>query len=176
MVHNLPMKKTTKEKYLVSNSGNNPNIENRRKIGFKAISDILPMLKEDGSTSFYILCGLIFRDAVLKCKLLLNSEVWHGLNANQVNKLEDIDKTFIEIFWTVMWRLEQSACFRSWENAILHVDKSELIFRVYQGQLNSTHPGDWVRLVAKDKQRIWLDLNDEEIKATSREFEKSSQK
>ena len=100
MVHNLPMKKTTKEKYLgniVSNSGNNPNIENRRKIGFKAISDILPMLKEDGSTSFYILCGLIFRDAVLKCKLLLNSEVWHGLTVNQVNKLEDIDKTFLRI-------------------------------------------------------------------------------
>ena len=43
---------------------------------------------------------------------------------------------------------------------ILHVDKSELIFRVYQSQLNSSNPGDWVRLVAKDKQTIGLDLND----------------
>jgi hypothetical protein len=69
----------------------------REKSGFKAISDILPMLKEVGFTSFYIKCGLIFRDAVLKRKLLLNSEVWHGLTVNQVNKLEDIDKTFLRI-------------------------------------------------------------------------------
>jgi hypothetical protein len=51
---------------------------------------------------------------------------------------------------------------------ILHVDKSELIFRVYQSQLNSSNPGDWVRLVTKDKQTIGLDLNDEEITSMSK--------
>ena len=156
MVHNLPMKMTTKEKYLgdiVSNSGNNQNIENRIKIGFKAIPDILPILKEVGFTSFYIKCRLIFRDAVLKCKLLLNSEVWHGLNANQVNKLEDIYKTFLRIILNSHAKVgTECLFFKVWKMPlkyeiilrrlmylwkILHVDKSELIFRVYQSQLNT---------------------------------------
>ena len=81
-VHNQEMKRTCSEKYLgdiVSNLGNSENIENRRKMGRKTISEILSILKEVGIGIYYIKIGLVLRDAILKSKLLLNSEVWHNL-------------------------------------------------------------------------------------------------
>ena len=51
---------------------------------------------------------------------------------------------------------------------ILNSDKSELISRVYESQLNASHIGDWVRLVANDKVKIELDLSDEEIRKLSK--------
>ena len=60
-----------------------------------AISEILAVLREIGQGSFYVKTGIIFRDAVLKCKVLLNSEVWHCLTSQQVEILESIDKQFI---------------------------------------------------------------------------------
>jgi hypothetical protein len=54
----------------------------KRKLGFQAISDNMTVLKELAAGSHYLAVGLVFRDAVLKSKLLLNSEVWHGLQWN----------------------------------------------------------------------------------------------
>ena len=92
------MKRTDSEKYLgdiVSKSGNSENIENRKKIGKQTISDLMSTLKEIGNGAFYIKIGLIYREATLKCKLLLNAEVWHSLTEKQISDLEDIDKIFL---------------------------------------------------------------------------------
>ena len=97
-VHSEQMRTTSKEKYLgdiISVKGNIDNIEKRRKIGNQAISDMLAVLREIGQGSFYVKTGLIFRDAILKCKLLLNSEVWHCLTMQQIEMLEDMDKQFL---------------------------------------------------------------------------------
>ena len=76
----------------MSNSGNDENIENRRKTGNQTISDLMTTLKEVGVGGFYIKTGLIYRDAILKPKLLLNSDVWHSLTLKQISLLEEIDK------------------------------------------------------------------------------------
>ena len=57
--------------------------------------DILATLKEFGIGSFYVKTGLIYRDSILKCKLLLNSEVWHSLTLQQISILEDVDRTYL---------------------------------------------------------------------------------
>ena len=90
--------------------GNDANIENRRYIGKNTISDMLPILKEVGMFSLYIKIGLIFREAVLKCKLLLNSKVWHGLTSKQTGKLEEIDKNYLRILLNRLLRLLLKVC------------------------------------------------------------------
>ena len=97
-VHDQEMKRTNAEKYLgdiVSSTGNWENIENRRKLGMKTISEILSILKEIGIGCHYLKIGIIYRDAALKCKMLLNSEVWHSLTVQQVSLLENVDKTYL---------------------------------------------------------------------------------
>ena len=74
-VHNLKMRKTTVEEYLgdvVSIKGNIENIENSRKL-----ADI--RYHVHFKRTYYVKTGLMLRDAVLKCKLLLNSEIWSCL-------------------------------------------------------------------------------------------------
>ena len=68
------MTETKTEKYLgdmVSGTGNEENMKYKRKIGYQSISDQMTILKEVAAGSFYIIVGLVFRDAVLRSKLLL---------------------------------------------------------------------------------------------------------
>ena len=51
---------------------------------------------------------------------------------------------------------------------LLHVDKSELIFRIYRSQKNAPNAGDWVKLVDNDKKVLNLDMSDEEIEEISK--------
>ena len=80
---------------MITASGNEENIKFKRKLGFQAISDTMSILKELSAGSFNHGIGLILRDSVLKSKLLLNSEVWHGLSMTKIKSLEDIDKAFL---------------------------------------------------------------------------------
>ena len=59
------------------------------------ISEILSTLKVIGIGCHCLRIGIVYRDAVLKCKMLLNSEVWHSLTAQQVSVLESVDKTYL---------------------------------------------------------------------------------
>ena len=186
-VHEENMKKVDSEKYLgdvLSNSGNNENIENRQKQGTKTISNLLSILKEIGYGSFYVKTGIIYRDAILKPKLLLNSEVWHGVTLQQVSELEEVDRTYLRTilrshskvaieclhFETgtlpLKYELMKRRLMYLWK--ILHVEETELISRVYNSQLLSSHPGDWVRLVQQDKSALGLELPDEDIKKLSK--------
>ena len=186
-VHSEQMRQTSKEKYLgdiISVKGNIDNIEKRRMIGNQAISDMLAVLREIGQGPFYVKTGLIFRDAILKCKLLLNSEVWHCLTMQQVEMLEDLDKQFlrnilkshskvaIEIlyFETGKFPYRYDIMMRRlmylWK--ILTVDRNELIFRVFKSQCNSPHQGDWVKQIDNDRKNVELDLDDLEISEMSK--------
>ena len=67
----------------------------KRKIGYQSISDQMTFLKEVAAGSYYIGIGLVFRDAVLRSKLLLNSEVWHALTVKNVDTIEEVDKAYL---------------------------------------------------------------------------------
>ena len=55
----------------------------------------MAVLKEVAAGGHYVSIGLVFRDAILKSKLLLNSEVWHALTQKEVEGLEDLDKIYL---------------------------------------------------------------------------------
>jgi hypothetical protein len=187
-VHDKIMKQVDSEKYLgdiVSNSGNEENIAKRKKLGMKSISDILSTLKEFGIGCYYVKTGLSYRDAILKCKLLLNSEVWHSLTIQQISVLEDVDRTYlrwilnshpkvaIEVlhFETgtqpLKYDIMRKRLMYLWK--ILHSEESELIKRVYKSQALSPHQGDWVRLVEQDMVKLKLNLSKEEITLLSKQ-------
>ena len=120
----------------------------------------------------------MYIDAILKCKLLLISEVWH------VSVLESADKQYLRIilnshshvaveclFFEVgvrplKYEIMRRRLMYLWK--LLNVDKSELIHRIYKSQENASHPGDWVRLVEKDKQDLNLDILNSEIEELSK--------
>jgi hypothetical protein len=120
----------------------------------------------------------------LKCKLLLNSEVWHGLTLQQISILEDVDRTFLRYllishskvaieclhFETgtkpLKYYIMRKRLMYLWK--ILHSEENELINRVYKSQELSSHQGDWVCLVEQDKIKLELDLPNEEITKLSK--------
>jgi hypothetical protein len=128
--------------------------------------------------------GLIFRNAVLKCKILLNSEVWHSLTAKQVTQLEDIDKNYLRrilhshskvvieclYFETGFLPYKYEIMLRRilywWK--LLHKNESELIHRVYKSQRQSSCQGDWVRLLDSNKDTLGITFCDIEVQALSR--------
>ena len=154
------------------------------------INPHMNILKEIGYGSFYVKIGLIYRDAILRPKLLLNSEVWHGVTLQQVSKLEEIDRTYIRTILSshskvaieclhfetgtmpLKYDLMKRRLMYLWK--ILHVEETELISRVYNSQILSSHPGDWVRLVQQDMRAIGLDLSDDDIKKLSKNRFKNS--
>ena len=59
-----------------------------------AISQIFGVLYEISLGQNFIEIGLVMREAVLLSKMLLSSESWHRVFQYQVEKLEEVDKTF----------------------------------------------------------------------------------
>ena len=51
---------------------------------------------------------------------------------------------------------------------ILHVNKSDMLFQVYNVQTVSSIPRDWVRLLEADKEWFKITLSDEEIMSISK--------
>ena len=186
-VHESVMKASQEEKYLgdmVSRSGNEENIKFKRKLGFQAISDNMAVLKELAAGSHYLAVGLVFRDAVLKSKVLLNSEVWHGLTLKQIESLEDVDKIYlrnilkahskvgVECLYLetgkipLRYDVMQRRLLYLWH--ILHLQESELVARIYRSQKLTPRRGDWVNLVENDKNKLELSCDDSEIAQMSK--------
>ena len=100
--------------------------------------------------------------------MLLNSEVWHNLTQGQINELVKVDrillrhtlnahsKTGIEWLYHDTGKLDLGSLIKIrrlmylWH--ILSRHKSELIRRIYTTQKITNSPGDWVRMVDRDKQ------------------------
>ena len=186
-VHDSVMESSQEEKYLgdmVSSSGNDENMKFKRKLGFQAISDNMTVLKELAAGSHYLAVGLVFRDAVLKSKLLLNSEVWHGLTLKQTENLEDVDKIYlrnilkahskvgVECLYLETGKIPlrydviQRRLLYLWH--ILHLQKNELVARIYSSQKLSPKRGDWVNLVENDKNKLGLSCDESEIAQMSK--------
>ena len=81
-------------------------------------SHLRSILKEMGQGSFYVKTGLVLREASLKSRLLLNSEVWYCLTMKEIGKLEDIDKTFFGVSSMRTLKLQLNACI--WRQGSCH--------------------------------------------------------
>ena len=177
------MQDAEQEKYVgdvISNNGSNDaNISRRRSIGSGAISQIFSILNEVSLGYQYIEIGLILRDSILLSKMLLSSESWHKLYLYQIEKLEEVDrsyfrqlfnchsKTNIEIYYSesasIPIRIKISARRLMFWWHIVKRDQSELLNRIYSAQKISTISGDWVTLLASDKEQFDIQMSDSEI-------------
>ena len=147
------------------------------------------MMKDINTGKFTIQIGLILRDSIFVSKMLLNSEVWHNLTQGQINELEKVDrillrhtlnahsKTGIEWLYHDTGKLDLGSLIKIrrlmylWH--ILSRHKSELIRRIYTTQKITNSPGDWVRMVDRDKQQLDITMTDSEIQGVSKQSFKS---
>ena len=181
------MKSVSDEKYVgdvISSTGSNDaNISRRIGVGMAAISQIFGVMHEISLGQNFIEIGLAMREAVLLSKMLLSSESWHKVFQYQVEKLEEVDRAFfrkllnshsktgVEFFYseTASLSIKLKISMRRllyWWN-IIHVDKSEMIYRVYRAQKLSPVCGDWVTLLERDKAQFGVSLSDEDIQKIS---------
>ena len=185
-VHGEEMKDSVAEKYLgdiVSAKGNDENIKSRRKTGFQAMSEMMSVLKEVAA-GFYVSIGIILRDAILVSKLLLNSEVWHGLTVKQTDSLEQLDRIYLrnilrahpkvglECIYIdagklpLKYHIKFRRMMYLWQ--ILHLEKTELVSRIFTSQKLEPKFGDWVKSVEKDKSDLLIDMDDSDIARQSK--------
>ena len=111
------------------------------------------------------------RESVLLSKMLLSSESWHKVFQYQIEKLNEVDKTFYRKLLNSHPKTGEEFLFSEtgslsikikismrrllyWWN-ILHVDESEMIHRVYRAQKLSPVFGDWIQLLETDKKHSW---------------------
>ena len=170
-VQDSAMKQCDTEKYIgdiVSSDGSNDrNIMNRRSQGFGSISTIFSMLQALSFGYHYVRIWLILRESHLLSKLLLSCESWHRLFSYQIDKLEEIDLAFFHQLFNSyyktskeIYRIESGKIpirylismrrIMYWWH-ILHVKKSDMLFRVYSVKKISPVQGDWVKMLEGDK-------------------------
>jgi hypothetical protein len=188
-VQDCEMRTADNEKYIgdiVSyNGSNDANVARRVSLGMGALSQIFAVLNEISLGYQFIEIGLILRDSILLSKMLLSAESWHKLFKYQIEKFEEVDKTFfrklfnshsktgLEFYFsetgTVPVDIRISMRRLSYWWHVLNVDKSEMIFRVYAAQKLSPVSGDWIHLLETDKRKFQIEMSDSEVSAISKQ-------
>ena len=150
-----------------------------------AISQIFSILNEVSLGYNYVEIGLILRESTLLSKMLLSAESWHKLFEYQIEKLEEVDKTFyrkllnchsktgVEFLFSetgtipIQIKIRCRRLLYWWH--ILSVHKSEMIRKVYTAQKLSPVSGDWVKLLEEDKRMFQVKISDTEVAAVSKQ-------
>ena len=103
--HNDILKVKEYETYLgdiIMRTGSNENnIEQRKITGLAAINQIMSMLNLTSLGHFYFEIALILRDTILISKLEFNSEIWYNVSKKQIEKLQQIDETYLRKIFDV---------------------------------------------------------------------------
>ena len=75
--------------------------------GLAAINQIMSMLNLTSLGHFYFEIALILRDTILISKLEFNSEIWYNVSKKQIEKLQQIDETYLRKIFDVAksWHL-----------------------------------------------------------------------
>ena len=188
-VHKHDIINKTFETYLgdkVCSSGSNSlNVDNKVNLGIGAVSQILSMLNKVSLGHNYFEIAFIMKETMLISKLVSSSEVWYNVSKDQYTKLERIDELYLRRIFNVAISVPKESLYIEagcipvkylikirrlmylWN--ILHLDKSELLYKFYFAQKLSSDKDDWVLQVRKDALEINLQLSDEEIIKISQE-------
>ena len=143
------------------------------------------VLKEISLGYSYVEIGLILRESILLSKMLLSSEAWHKVLLYQIERLEDVDKTFlrqlfnahaktgVEFLYSesgaVPIRIKISVRRLLYWHHLLTVDESEMIQKVYLAQKLSPVSGDWILLLEEDKKQFGIKLSDKDVASLSKQ-------
>ena len=187
-VQDAEMQSAESEKYIgdviSSNGSNDANISRRVSIGYGAISQIMAVLHEISYGYQFVEIGLVMRESILLSKILLSSESWHKLFLYQIEKLNDVDKSFfknlfnshsktaLEFYYSetgsIPLHIKISMRRLNYWWHILSVENSEMISKIYNAQKLSPVSGDWTQLLEKDKKQFDIaEMTDSEVRAIS---------
>ena len=95
-VHGENIGQVESETYLgdiISNDGkNHKTIQSRTSKGFGIISQMIIMLEKITIDKHYFQSALLLRESLFLNSVLLNAEIWYGLNTAEIKPLIDLDK------------------------------------------------------------------------------------
>ena len=183
------MKKSTVCSYLgdvlSSNGTIDATIESRRQKGIGLCSQISGMVDGLSLGHYYFKISFLLREAMLLNGMLTNLEVWHPVNNQQIEVLENVDlmllrkllkahsKTPKEAFFleTGVLPIKYIAVKRRlmYLHNILTKPKTELINKVYEVQKAVFTNKDWFNLVKGNRTELGISLTDEQISVMSKD-------
>ena len=188
-VHNDPMEKSESAKYLgnfiTKKGGVQDTIEDRRKKGWGKITQIMAILGEVDMGSNRLEAGLLLRESILINSLLFSAEAWSDLSDKQLARLEVVDTSLLRQltggghskcptefhhFETGTLKLRHILTYRRlmFHHKILSRGEDETIRKIYFKQKQDNVKGDWFRLLKRDFQFIGIQMNEDEICATTK--------
>ena len=169
-VHKSSMKLVSEDTYLGdvvrADGRNTSSIKQRVSKGLGIISQIMKML---GTISFgksYFQIAFSLREAMFINGILTNTEIWYGLNKNEIEELEQVDRLLIRRIFSLPISTCKEALYL--ESGCLDIDtivkgrrikylhnlvKSEkkgMLYQFFQAQWNFPVRGDWVIQVKED--------------------------
>ena len=160
------MKESNKEKYLgdfLSTRANSKDtIETRKARGYSILSEISAMLKDVPMGNQRTNIGLQLRKAWFHNSCLANSEVWTGINNNDLNDLAIIDNKILRAITGSQSKVPVEMLFLEtgqipishvisvrrimYWHTILKRHDDELIFQIYMAMKETPLKGDWIKL------------------------------
>ena len=130
------------------------------------IAHIMDILKQVVFGHHYFKVALLLRDAMLVNGVLTNAEVWFGLTQSDIKKLEEVDKIFmrqlfrvpktcpIESFYLETGKIPLKFVIKTRRITYLHHlltrDKDEMLYKVFEAQLENPIKNDWITQVEDD--------------------------
>jgi hypothetical protein len=189
-VHKTSMKDETSCKYLgniiTSNGGVRATIEDRRNQGWGKVAQILGILGEVDMGTHRIEVGLMLRKAILTSGLLYSAEAWSAVSESEIKRLEQVDTALIKGLVkghsktaTVFHYLETGALMLRhllrinrimYHHHVVNLGDEETVKRIYEKQKQDSFKGDWIRLIKQDFAFMGIEMNEDEIRKTSKEI------
>jgi hypothetical protein len=187
-VQEAPMKQSHQEKYLgdvISSDGTlDATIKARKAKAYAYLSEIRALLSDMPFGKRRLQIGLMLRDAMFVNGVLCNSEAWHNLSKKHIKELETVDhavmrhivgaqaKVPIEFLYLETGTLQLSKVISMrrimYLQNILKRPDHELVKRIYEAQKENPVTGDWTEMVKADLAKINEEVNEQLIKAESK--------
>ena len=178
-VHDKIMKDSNQERYLGDQLRNDAKvkatIDDRVGKGYGIVTEINTILEEIPLGKYRVEIGLKLREAMLINGLLYNSEAWHGVEKDDIKRLEKIDelllrslmgshqKTPIEFLYLETGSLPISHIISirrmTYLRILLMRDEKELTRRILMEQQKNPTKGDFIELVKDDFMKIGKDFD-----------------
>ena len=178
-IHEDKMNESSQEKYLgdmINTTGNiKATVADRISRGHGIVSEIRAILNEVPLGRYKLEMGLHLRQAMLLNGLLFNSEAWHSVTQQDIISFEKLDENLLRCLLGAhsktpleMLYLESGATpirfvlasrRLNYLQTIIKREDEELTKRVLQAQIESPLPGDFIKLVEEDSNRLGVPLD-----------------
>ena len=187
-VHKEKMHDVESTKYLgncvTTRGGVRATIEDRRNKGWGKVSQVMAILGEVALGRNRVEAGLILRQSILISSLLWSAEAWSCVTDKELKKLEQVDSHFLKLLLdghskcpTVFHHLETGTLKLRhilminrlmYHHHIVNLNDEETVKKVYNKQKEEAVKGDWIKLIENDFLFIGKEMDEDNMKETSK--------